>query len=151
MGIVNLRNRKGIEATLSWARDIIIFMVILLSVWFVASGGSLSGLKAMNAVRGVGAAFDVLALSPNEITIRNTCPEHHIFRLESSPDYGGDIVLNVNVIGVLGENSWDYYFLREKNAIISHNEVDCSRWSYVYVSKKIQSGSVIIEMRGGSY
>ena len=127
-------NKKGqVGEGLSFLLKLLLFMFITGAAVYVFNNVALSDIRAQNSARDLGAAFDALALSTNEITLEAKCPSGVAFIVDGSR-------ISATVDSLFGQGFASYSYLHESNAQLpSKKVIDCSSSDVTTVSKSYYS------------
>ncbi|MFH1424461.1 MAG: hypothetical protein ABIG20_02135 [archaeon] len=127
--------------------DFIITLVIIVVMFFTLpeAAGQLmtSSILAESHARNLGNAFDVIALSPGNVTIEKSCPKDVIFVI----DHNQILVL---LDGMSGTYTADYYYMIPTDARFPTDRVviDCNINTIVELRKYEEGGYTQIEYEG---
>ena len=128
-----LGNKGQVATGLNFLLKLMLFIVITGSAVYLFNNVALSDIKAQNAVRDLGANFDVLAISPREIELEADCPADVAFTIDGP-------TITAEVKSFIGSGFASYSYLHESNAVLPDAKaIGCSSFGKVTISKTYDS------------
>ncbi len=125
-----IRNTRGqLQFGVTFILKIVLFMVIIGGALFVFNNVSIGDIKAQNAVRNLGVAFDVLALTTKDVSMDIPCPDSTTFTIEKSR-------ISAKVKLSLGEGFATYHFMHTRDDTLTDKKIiDCTGGGVVAITK----------------
>ncbi len=130
-------NKKGqVGWGLSFLLKLFLFMFITAAAVYIFNNVALADIRAQNAARDVGTAFDVIALSLRDVTLDVKCPSGIDFTIDGAK-------ITALASSSFGQGFASYSYMHESNAVLPEKaKISCALNKEFGISKKYDSNLV---------
>ncbi len=130
----NFRHNKAqVSTALNFLLKLMLFLVITGSAVYIFNNVALADIRAQNAARDLGAAFNVLALSAGDVTLEAECPSDVEYTIDSAK-------ITARIQSMLGSGFASYSYAYESDATLpSAKIISCSSGQKIEIAKTYDS------------